>query len=138
MPPLASSLPPPHRSPVPRLLRTTIRIGGGRRAFVVERPALALDPARLERLVADLWTVARRAVPGGALGYGVLDPASGALQRSVVTLIRDRAGRPLAFNALALIDLGHGGRARPRPASRPRDDRPGGALARPRPGRSTG
>ena len=87
-----------------RPLDTTIRLGGGRRAWIVERPASTLDADALAALTADLQAVAAACVPDGPLDYGVLDPLSGALERSVVTLIRDADGRPIAFNALALVE----------------------------------
>ena len=94
-----------HPGAMGRLLHKSIRLGEGRRATILERPARLLDGDALARFTTDLRTVAGAAVPGGDLDYGVLDPASGALDRSVVTLIHDRDGRPVAFNALALIDL---------------------------------
>jgi hypothetical protein len=78
----------------------------GYTARVIERPGLWMDPDRLAALVADLRAVAARATPGGPLSYGVLSGDPERLSQSIITLVRRTAdGRPVAFNALAVIDL---------------------------------
>jgi hypothetical protein len=82
-----------------------LKADAGTDVQVVERPGLWWDDAALERLQEDLRTVARAAMPEMDLHYGVFLPGREALARSVVTLVRDRAtGKPIAFNALALIE----------------------------------
>lgn len=77
---------------------------------IVERPGLWWDDAALDALRDDLRTVARTAMPHMDLTYGVFAPGREALARSVVTVVRDRAsGAPIAFNALALLDVDQGG-----------------------------
>ena len=87
-----------------RPLDTNIRLGNGARARIVERPGTVLDDAALASLVADIQAVARACIPDGSLDYGVLDGTSDALDRAIVTLIHDANGRPIAFNALALVE----------------------------------
>lgn len=58
----------------------------------------------LARVVDDVQSIVRSAVPGGALAYGVASGEREPLERSVVTLVYERDGRPIGFNALSLLD----------------------------------
>jgi hypothetical protein len=90
-----------------------LRLRSGR-AFetrIVERPGRHLAPADLAALSADLVEIASKTLPRGSLTYGVFSGDPARMASSVVTLVRRRSdGRPVAFNALALmdIDLGDG------------------------------
>ncbi len=93
------------------LLNLTAPAGRGLRLRIVERPALALTPDALAALLADLRSVAHKVLPEGALHYGVLGDDRTPLEHTIVTVIHDtRTGRPVAFNALALMDAELAGR----------------------------
>jgi len=83
-----------------------IRTGKGYRTRIVERPGLWMEPDELAALSADLVKVASHTLPGGSLDYGVFSGDSRRLGSSVITLVRRESdGRPVAFNALALMDI---------------------------------
>ena len=86
-------------------------VGGGLRLKIVERPGACLSKRELTDLVADLHAVADTVLPGGELTYGVLGGEPERLERSVVTVVYDRrVGRPVAFNALSILDVTLAGR----------------------------
>lgn len=72
---------------------------------IFERPGRWMSSERLEELRSDLIGVARETLESGALDYGVLSGDRERLENAIITLVR-RAndGKPVAFNALALID----------------------------------
>jgi len=82
-----------------------LRSGRDLTVRVIERPGLWMDDSRLAALVADLRQVAARVLGGGALQYGVFSGDRDRLSRTIVTLVRDRDGAPIAFNALAVMDV---------------------------------
>lgn len=83
-----------------------IRTGKGYRTRIVERPGLWMEPAELAALSADLVEVASHTLPSGSLDYGVFSGDPRRLGSSVITLVRRESdGRPVAFNALALMDV---------------------------------
>lgn len=88
----------------------TLSVPGGRQVRILERPGLWMAPDALDALGADLRSVAGKTLPAGQLTYGVLGGERAATERAVITLVSDRkTGAPIAFNALALmqVDLGH-------------------------------
>lgn len=88
-----------------KYLNLSVPAASGYEARVIERPALWMDPRQLEALLADLRVVASRATPG-TLSYGVLSNDRDRLASSVITLIRRKSdGAPVAFNALAVMEL---------------------------------
>ncbi len=89
-----------------RYLDLSLPAAPGYEAWVVERPALWMPQDRLDELLADLRAIAARASPGGSLTYGVLSGDRDRLSSTVITLIRRKSdGRPVGFNALAVMDL---------------------------------
>lgn len=89
-----------------------IRLGipGGFNVRIFERPGLWMPSDELDNLVADLRNVASKTLPVGELAYGVFAGDRDRLSHSVVTLVSRRDDNtPVAFNALALmdVDLGH-------------------------------
>ena len=93
-----------------RPLKFAMGLGGGLRLKIVERPGLCLSAPDLAALVADLRQVAEAVLPGGDLEYGVLGGDRERLDNAVVTLVYDkRTQAPVAFNALALMQLTLGG-----------------------------
>jgi hypothetical protein len=76
---------------------------------IVERPGLWMTPAELDQLIAECEKVVSASLPA-PLDYGLFGPDPAARERTVVTLITDRAsGAPIAFNALPLIPANLGG-----------------------------
>lgn len=95
-----------------RYLNLKLPAAPGYDCVVLERPALWMEDADLDALVAELRSVAARTEAGADLGYGVFSGDRDRLARTIITLVRRRADNaPVAFNALAMIDL----RLGPRP-----------------------
>jgi len=84
----------------------TLRTHAGQLTRIVESPGLALPEAELEALVAQLRIVAAKTLPAQDLTYGIFSGEREKLSRAVVTLISEEAtGRPIAFNALAVMPV---------------------------------
>jgi len=86
-------------------LDVSLHTGPDLRVRIMERPAMWMAPTELDTLRTDMAQVAKACLPDAALTYGVFDPDSDALSRSVVTLVTDEAGRPIALNALGLMTV---------------------------------
>lgn len=86
-------------------LDLSLRTGAGLHVRVYERPGLWMETKALDVLRTDLHAVAVHCLPDTSLDYGVFDPTSDALSRSIVTVVSDDTGRPIAINALALMKL---------------------------------
>ena len=77
----------------------------GARARIVERPGRWMPEAELAQLVEDLRSVVRASLPAGSLDYGVLTGDPERLRNAILTVIyAGEDGRPVAFNALAILD----------------------------------
>lgn len=85
-------------------LDETVSARGGARVRIVERPGRWMVPDALDRLVGDLQRIVRASTAAGSLDYGVASGDRARLDDAIVTLVRDRAGTPIAFNALTLLD----------------------------------
>ena len=84
----------------------SLRTHAGLVTRIVERPGLSLAQAELDELVAQLRTVAGKTLPAGSLTYGIFSGDRERLSRAIVTLISEEAtGHPIAFNALAVMDV---------------------------------
>src|SRR4051812_34241639 len=84
----------------------TLRTHTGLQTRIIESPGLSLPQEELDRLVADLRTVAGKTLPAGSLTYGIFSGKRERLARAIVTLIVEEAtGRPIAFNALSVMDV---------------------------------
>jgi hypothetical protein len=84
----------------------TLRTHTGMTTRIVESPGLSLSQPDLDALVADLRTVAGKTLPAGSLTYGIFSGKRERLSRAIVTLISEEAtGRPIAFNALSVMDV---------------------------------
>lgn len=95
-----------------RLLDTTVSAGPGLQSRIVERPGLALAPADLAALVEDVRSIARSVLSDGDLTYGIFSGDPETLSRTVLTVVYEKkSGRPVAFNALAILDADLGGRS---------------------------
>jgi len=87
-----------------RFMDLSIRSGRDYRVRIVERPGAWMAPAELEALSTQLRVVAAKTIPG-VLRYGVFSGDAERLAQSIITLVTDRAGRPVAFNALAVMEV---------------------------------
>ena len=85
-------------------LDETVAARGGFRIRILERPGRWMPPDRLARVVEDLQTVVGRCIPEGALGYGAASGDEDRLGRSILTIVYDRDGRPVGFNALSILE----------------------------------
>jgi hypothetical protein len=75
------------------------------RVRIVERPGRWMEPEQRARLLEDLRRVVRSSVASGALEYGVLSGDARRWESCVLTVIYSpEDGRPVAFNALTLMD----------------------------------
>ena len=84
----------------------SLRTHAGQRTRIVESPGLSLPPAELETLVSQLRTVAAKTLPQESLTYGIFSGEPERLSRAVITLICEvDTGRPIAFNALSVMDV---------------------------------
>ena len=100
-----------HSRSHPRHLKLTMPVGRGLTLRIVERPGLSLPKDARDVLCADLRRVAHAVLPDGELHYGVLGGDPGRLANSVITIVYDkRTKAPVAFNALALMDVNLAGR----------------------------
>lgn len=87
-------------------LDTVLGVAPGIRARIVERPGKWMKDADVQKLVEDVRSVARKTVPGETLDYGVLSGAKDRLDASILTILYDTTtGKPVAFNALAVMDV---------------------------------
>jgi GNAT superfamily N-acetyltransferase len=86
-------------------LDVTLTTHPGLSTRIIEKPGERLDDVELDALVVKMRDVARRTLPKGALAYGVFSGDRRRLAATIVTLVSETAtGRPIAFNALALMD----------------------------------
>jgi hypothetical protein len=88
-----------------RYLDVELPLADGIRGRVVERPGLWMSPEALTEVVEQMRTVARRTLSGASLDYGVLTGDVERLDHAILTLIYGPRGEPVAFNALALMDV---------------------------------
>ena len=81
------------------------------RIRIVERPGRWMSAAGIDSLLADLRAVVTESVPGGTLDYGVFTGNPACLAQAIITILYDADdGRPVAFNALAVLPVTLGGR----------------------------
>jgi hypothetical protein len=84
----------------------TLRTHSGMTTRIVESPGLSLSQAELDALVSQLRAVAGKTLPNDSLRYGVFSGERDAMARAIVTLIcEETTGRPIAFNALSMMDV---------------------------------
>jgi hypothetical protein len=84
----------------------TLRTHAGLRTRIVEQPGLSLPQGELDALVSQLRTVAAKTLPPDKLAYGIFSGAPEPLSRAIITLIsEEESGRPIAFNALSVMDV---------------------------------
>lgn len=87
-------------------LDLTLATGRQFETRIVERPGTWMSQDELAKLSGDLVTVASKTITRGALTYGVFSGDPERLKSTIITLVRHKeTGRPVAFNALALMDI---------------------------------
>lgn len=73
---------------------------------VVERPGLWMSPQESNDLLAELRSIVVRCLGEAPLAYGVLSGDKARLANAVLTLVYERrTRRPIAFNALSILDV---------------------------------
>lgn len=83
-----------------------LRTHSGLVTRIVEAPGLSLSEAELDALVSQLRVVAAKTLPEESLTYGIFSGDRERLSRAIVTLISEEAtGRPIAFNALSVMEV---------------------------------
>lgn len=87
-------------------LDVTLATGKQYETRIVGRPGTWMSQDELARLSEDLITVASKTLARGSLTYGVFSGDPERMKSTIVTLVRDTVtGQPVAFNALALMDI---------------------------------
>src|SRR6267378_3129954 len=83
-----------------------LRTHAGLITRIVETPGLSLSEGELGELLAQLRVVAAKTLPDESLTYGIFSGDRERLSRAIVTLISEEAtDRPIAFNALSVMDV---------------------------------
>jgi hypothetical protein len=94
-----------------RLLDTTMGAGPGLYSRIVERPGVGLTRGDLEALIADVRAIAHSVLGDRDLAYGIFSGDPETLSRTVLTVVYEKqTRRPVAFNALAILNTDLGGR----------------------------
>ena len=88
-----------------KYMDVALRTGSGYVVRIVERPGLWMDDMALGALSADLRTIAARTLDAGSLTYGVFSGDKERMGAVIITLVLRRDGTPVAFNALAIMEL---------------------------------
>ncbi len=83
----------------------TLRSGSDHVVRIVERPGLWMEPQALADLSAQLRVVAGRTLDAGSLTYGVFSGNKTRMEAVIITLVSRPDGTPIAFNALAVMEL---------------------------------
>lgn len=83
----------------------TMRSGSDLTVRLMERPGLWMDAAELSSLTDNLRTVASKTLHAGSLTYGVFSGDRSRMEQTIITLVRRRDGTPIAFNALAIMEV---------------------------------
>lgn len=83
----------------------SLRNGRDRVVRILERPGRWMSEQALQDLTKDLRTVAAKTLDEGALTYGVFSGDRDRMRDTIVTLVSLRDGTPIAFNALAIMEL---------------------------------
>ncbi|WP_019953990.1 hypothetical protein [Yoonia vestfoldensis] len=86
----------------------SLRSGAGHVVRIVERPGRWMEDAALADLSAQLRSIAARTLPAGGLTYGVFSGDKARMGDVIITLVCRADGTPIAFNALAIMQLDTG------------------------------
>lgn len=92
------------------VLSAAFNASGEYRVRIVERPGSTLAPPDLSDLKAQCDQIVRSCLQGESLDYGLFAEEGDAWNHSVITLVTRRSdGKPVAFNAMPMLDVLHGG-----------------------------
>lgn len=83
----------------------TLRSGRDYVVRIVERPGLWMTPEALETLSEALRRIAAQTLDAGSLTYGVFSGDKARMEAVIITLVSRRDGTPVAFNALAVMNV---------------------------------
>jgi len=87
-------------------LDLTLTTGNQFETRIVERPGKWMSQEHLAELSEDLRTVASKTLARGSLNYGIFSGDQERLKSTIITLVRRKdTGQPVAFNALAVMDI---------------------------------
>lgn len=87
-----------------RYLNVTFR-SGALRVRIIERPGLWMDATQMGQLTQDLRSVAQTSLTEGDLTYGVFSGRRERMENTVITIVYGSDGRPIAFNALVIMNV---------------------------------
>lgn len=88
-------------------LDITLKTGADLETRIVERPGSWMSQDELSAFSQDLIEVASKTLDRGSLTYGVFSGDPERMKATVITCVRNKTtGRPVAFNALAVMDIG--------------------------------
>jgi len=94
-----------------RFINVTLNTSQKYETRILETPGLWMEKAELEGLRECLNTVASKTLPDKQLNYGIFAKKGDALDRTIITLVVEKeTGQPVAFNALAMIEIDLGAR----------------------------
>lgn len=88
-----------------KYLDVSLQSGEDLTVRIIERPGLWMDDTALFTLSQDLRVVAARTLDAGGLTYGVFSGKADAMKQVIITLVHRNDGTPVAFNALAVMQL---------------------------------
>lgn len=73
---------------------------------IVERPGLWMSESGLKELLGELRSVVERCLGKASLEYGILSGAKSRLDNAIISLLYEKGShRPIAFNAMSILDL---------------------------------
>jgi hypothetical protein len=83
----------------------SLRLGSDLDVRIIERPGLWMSPKELDALTAVLRGIAAKTLDAGSLTYGVFSGDKTRIESTIITLVSRRDGAPIAFNALAVMEV---------------------------------
>lgn len=88
-----------------RYMDVTMKSGRDRIVRIMERPGLWMQADELSDLTDQLRQIAAKTLDEGSLTYGVFSGERERLEATIITLVCEKDGTPVAFNALAIMRL---------------------------------
>lgn len=83
----------------------SLRTGAGDLVRIIERPGQWMAPDALAALSGQLRQIAGRTLDAGQLTYGVFSGEAARMGQVIITLVTRADGTPIAFNALAVMEV---------------------------------
>jgi len=91
-------------------LDLNFRTNQGLKVQIAEFPGRWMEQEAIKALANDLRTVASSTVTAGELNYGVFSDEAERLKHTIITIVKQSDGTPIAFNALPVIEADINGR----------------------------